>query len=181
MIRLAWPVTTTLLLAAGCFLGGDDDDTVETGDPMWCGDVDGDGGDTGDTPNVLGYWNGSFATNFFKENCGIGDLDEGSFGWLEGPLTIEGYAPDGLRAIFDDDRENRLHGAISYTGGLAFAGKHPSAWGDMYVGVTGLVYEDTHLDRPVWAGSVYVAIDTDLNGTIDCDVQGDWKALKSGS
>lgn len=167
----------TLLLTA-CFGGRDD---TGTGLDPRCGDVDGDGTDTGDVPNVLGTWSASAAATWFEESCGAGGLDTSSLSFIDGPIEIEGYVPDGLRLIPDGDRDNKLYGMESPHGGLVYTGVRDSAWGTMHVAVSGLAYADPRLDRAVWDGSVFVGVDVDDDGSIDCDVIADFRALKSGT
>ena len=55
-----------LLVTASCGKGDDDssnDASASAGmTAEECGDIDGNGGDSGDVPNILGAWNASFAS-----------------------------------------------------------------------------------------------------------------------
>jgi len=165
-----------LLLVAGCKKGNDE----ETGLDTECGDIDGNGGDTGDVPNVLGLWTANFGLNLFDENCS--GVDDSDIGFVNGPIEINGYVPDGLRLDFGSDSDRRLRGAISTTGGMAFAGQIEQSQGIFHFGMGGLVYEDQNMGgRNVWMGGGYVGVDVDKDGAIDCDMRGDWTVMKSGS
>ncbi len=169
-----------LVLAALSLLACGPSDSGDTGpvDPLWCGDVDADGHETGDVPNVLGDYQGSVGVNFYKDNCGLSGLDEGSIGFLNGDLSIEGFAPDGLDMILRGDRTNQLHGVISPTGGINLVGRRPTAWGVMNLSVGGLLYGDVYIDQDYLQGFVYVGLDLENDRVIDCDIWSDWRAFK---
>ena len=165
-----------LLILGGCNKGGSD----ETGLDALCGDIDGDGGDTGNVPGILGQWTGQFALNLFDENCN--DIGKSNVAYLTGPLEISGYVPDGLRLDFGGDKDRRLRGALSTTGGAGFAGQIEQSQGIFNVSLGGLLYEDTGMGgRAVLNGAVYVGVDINSDGQIDCDLRGDWIGFKSGS
>ena len=165
------------LLVCGC--GGDG--ASETGDGAACGDLDDDGGDTGNIPNVLGRWTTNFATTWFDESCNLGGLDQSSEAWLTSAMSIEGYVPDGLAGVLSAEEDVEYRGIVSRGGGMVFTGVRDSQFGTMYVSINGLVYEDPYLQRDVWKGSVYIGVDLDGDTGIDCDVRGDWTARKSGN
>ena len=172
----------TLALAVSLWVVGcAGDDAFETGEAALCGDLDGEGGDTGNIPNVLGRWTTSFATTWFDESCNLGGLDQSSEAWLTGALSIEGYVPDGLASTFSAEEDVVYRGMVSRGGGMVMTGVRDSQFGTMYVSINGLVYEDPYLERDVWKGSVYIGVDLDGDTGIDCDVRGDWTARKSGS
>jgi hypothetical protein len=163
-----------LLALAGCFGKPDGEDTA----PASCGDVDGTGGETGDVPDVIGLWTSTFGYEQFAENCD-GTLAVDSFPWLGGAVEIEGWAPTGLRLTFDGDADD-LGGVIAPTGGLIFSGQQDSESGTVHAAIGGLVYHDAFLDRSVWAGMAWLGVDVDANGSIDCEVRGDYRAIQSG-
>jgi hypothetical protein len=171
----------TLLFSLPVLIGcnGNNDET-DTDLAAICGDIDGTGTDTGDIPNVLGYWSSNFGQTIFDENCNGFEKSDVSF--LTGPIEINGYVPDGLRLDFDSDKDRRLRGIASSTGGMVFAGQLEQAQGMVHISIGGLVYEDSNMGgRDVWAGGVFVGLDADQDGQIDCDMRGDWTAFKSGS
>lgn len=165
------------LLALVACKGSDSGDTGPS-DPLWCGDVDEAGGETGDVPNIVGQYQGYVAPNFFKENCGLSGLDEGALFFLGQDLEIEGFAPDGLALIAQEDRTKQLRGIISPTGGVNFSGRRPTSWGVMNIAVGGLLYSDSYVDQDFLQGFVYVGLDETNDKVIDCDMWADWRAYK---
>ena len=157
-------------------------DGGETGEPAEesCGDVDGLGGDTGDVPDVLGAWTTTFGANVYHQTCSIPGLEQSAITWFGGPMEMTGWVPDGLRLAKTDDADD-LRGLVAPTGGLSTSGSRETTWGTAYQSIGGLVLWDKSLDRPVWNGAVYIGFDEDGDGTIDCDVRADWRAIKSGS
>jgi hypothetical protein len=169
-------LSLSLLLMLGCNKNGSD----ETGIEALCGDIDDNGGDTGNVPNILGLWSGQFALNIFDENCN--GIDQGALSYLTGPADISGYVPDGLRLDFGSNSERRLRGAISTTGGVGFAGQLEQGNGTFNVSIGGLLYQDNNMGgRSILNGAAYVGVDVDNDGQIDCDMRGDWIGFKSGS
>jgi len=167
-----------LVLAATAACFGNANDTADTEPEAWCEDTE--GGITDEVVNVMGDWSASFATHYFRESCDLGGLDESAFGFLEGAVEVDGYTPDGIKIIFQGDRENRLRGIIHPHGGISFSGQRPSAWGEMHIAISGHTYIDAGLDRTTIQGHAYVGLDTNDDGDIDCDIRGDWKGIKSG-
>lgn len=152
-------------------------DTDGTGDPCDCPGAEG-------LPNVLGFWTGSFASvdYMFDETCGIENLDEDSEEWIQGAFEIDGYGPISYEMILGRDEDNPLSGVLDANGAMAFSGRRTSSKGEMYVSISGLVYNDIYQGRMVWEGMVYIGLDTidDGEDAIDCYVRGDWTGLKSG-
>ena len=169
-----------VLLFALIVLGCGKDENSETGLDSLCGDIDGNGGDTGDVPNVLGLWSGQFALNMFDENCN--DIDKSAVTYLTGPVEISGYVPDGLRLDFGSNRDRRLRGIVSNTGGATFSGQIEQSQGTLHMALGGLLYQDNAMQgRTVLNGAVYIGVDINQDGQIDCDMRGDWIGFKSGS
>jgi hypothetical protein len=166
----------SLLIPLGCNKGNDDD----TGLEALCGDIDDNGGDTGDIPNILGLWSAQFALNMFDENCN--GIDKSAVSYLTGPVDINGYVPDGLRLDIGSNSDRRLRGILSTTGGFAFAGQLEQGDGTFHLGLGGLLYTDQSMgERAVLNGSAFIGVDVDNDGQFDCDMRGDWIAFKSGS
>ncbi len=164
-----------LILATGC--GGGDDNGEDT---AVCGDLDGDGTDTGNLPGVLGRWTATFGTNNFIENCGLSDFDNESEDWLNGSMEIKGRVPDNLYAIFDDEDE-RFYGLQASHGGIVISGTHTDeTHGTMWTSMGGMVYFDAYRDRTVIEGFVFIGLDSVGDGEIDCFARGDFEAFKSG-
>ena len=158
-------------------------DEVESGEAFecteQCGDIDGEGLDTGDIPNILGNWTSSFATEWFDETCELTDLNQTSESWFMGAMRVGGYAPDGLYAVFDDDSE-RFVGAMNSWGGVMFSGRHMhKSDHEVHLSFGGLLYDDKYRGLTVIEGFAYIGVDLTDDGDIDCDARGTWKATKS--
>ncbi len=171
--RTVIALSLLLLASLACMGDNDTDDTEPPEVP--CTELD---PPEGDYANLMGDWTAQFATEHFRETCG--DLDQASFNYLEGKIEIDGYVPDGIKVIFQGDRDNRLRGTIHPNGGVVFAGQRPSAWGEMHIAVGGLAYDDARIEHLVIQGYAYIGVDKDEDGGIDCEARGDWKAIKSG-
>lgn len=161
---------------------GDDESGDPDDDGCDCGDLDGDGTDTGNLPDVVGSWSSMFASQVYFDGCDVADLTQTSESWINGAsLTIGGYVPDGLFASFDDDGEE-FRGALNSQGGIIFSGRHQHSAGTMQVSFGGQVFTDVWREpaRDVIQGFAYLGLDTTGDGNIDCDVRGNWTAIKSG-
>ena len=170
-----------LLLTSFVACGGGEDTGPTEVIVSTCGDIDGyDGGDTGNIPNVVGNWTSAFAYSISDDDCGLPLDPDDAFPFLNSPFEVAGAAPAGLRLEFNDKNIEWLHGIESPTGGIVFSGLGDSNYGDLHIAVSGLLYEDFGLGRPVIEGMIILAIDTDSSGTIDCTVKGDWRAIFSG-
>lgn len=168
-------VLSTLLLASLACMGGNDD-TADTEPPaVPCTEMD---PPEGEYLNLMGDWTGDFATEYFHESCG--DLTKQDFNFMEGAVEIDGYVPDGIKIIFQGNRDERLRGTIHPNGGVVFAGQRPSTNGELHIAMGGLAYDDERIGHRVIQGYAYIGVDTDEDGTIDCEARGDWKAIKSG-
>lgn len=173
------------LVACGFLRGSDSGDSAGGAEDCRevCGDLDGDGTDTGDIPNVLGTWSSTFATELFEETCDIENLHSSSETWIQGKtLAVEGYVPDGLEAYFTQDPEEEFQGIVNERGGIIFTGEHEHTEGHMQVAFGGLVFNDVWRSPPrdVIEGFVYLGLDATGDGSIDCDARGNWTAVKSG-
>ncbi|MEY3209980.1 MAG: hypothetical protein RIT28_461 [Pseudomonadota bacterium] len=146
-----------------------------------CGDVDGDGGDTGNVPNILGSWTATMGAKQFEESCGLAGLSKGSDTPVHGAMEIKGRVPDQLYLVFDEDSGERFFGLVAPTGGATFSGVHESAEGNMHIAVGGLTYDDIYRDRTYIEGHAFIGVDLDLDGNIDCSAKGEWTAAKSGA
>lgn len=167
-----------LALAGGC---RDDSSVESTAEEDLCGDLDGNGGDTGDIPNILGNWTSDFGASLFESDCGIPDFNSGSDAWLDGAMEVRGSVPNQLYAVFDDSGE-RFFGLVSGNGGVNFSGVHEdSQVGTMHAAFGGLAYYDVYRERTYIEGFVFLGIDTNADGNIDCSARGEWTASKSGA
>jgi hypothetical protein len=167
---------TLLLVLLGC--SGATIDDSSSGESE-CGDPDGFGTDTGDIPNLLGSWTSTFAQNFYDDDCSTENLDSGTETWI-GAMTIDGRAPDALYMEFGTLADERYWGATDQNGGITLSGVHAHSEGALHAQFGGLVYHDKYLDRDVIDGAVFLGLDSDEDGTIDCRAKGSWKAIKSG-
>lgn len=154
------------------------DDSVGAGDA--CGDVDGSGHDTGNIPNLLGYWSSTFGAEFYDDGtCAIEDLTRDSETWI-GAFQIVGSPSSSFYLSFADREDEKFWGAIDDFGGLTFTGEHHHASGTMYAQFSGLLYHDQYQDRDIISGASFFGMDTNTDTVIDCGVKGSWNAYKSG-
>ena len=167
-----------LALLAGCGHGGDE--SGATADNA-CGDVDGDGTDTGNVPDLAGSWTTSFAQAFYDDNCSAENLSQTSETWI-GAMQVQGSVPSlAMEFGVSGSSDERFYGMVDRNGGVTFAGQHAHPAGTMYAQFGGLVYHDQYLDHDVIDGSAFLGLDTDGDGVIDCAAKGSWVAIKSGS
>lgn len=143
-----------------------------------CGDVDGDGGDTGDVPNVLGTWSATFYYDTFYDSCTAID-DQSELDWI-GSLNVMGTVPDAIYTTIGTNETERFWGAVDRNGGITFTGQHEHVAGTMYANFSGLVYHDQGLDRTVINGYAFLGLDVDGDTLVDCTGGGHWSAKKSG-
>lgn len=175
---------TLLLPLVACGKGeADADSAPASADAASCGDLDGEGGDTGDLPNLLGGWTTQFGTNRYDDgSCSVSGLTAAELGEvLGGVLKIDGRVPDALYATLNND-ELRYYGLLNTSGGVVFTGTTEKAGHTLYVSFGGLLYRQPQTDRDEMRGFAYVGVDLDGADTvIDCWLQGDWRATRSGS
>lgn len=165
-------------LAPAC--GGSSESGIQTIDVIQdCGDIDGYGGDTGNVPDVLGAWTASFATGMSEDQCSLPDDVITSFPFLNDPIDIGGSVPSNLHLELGS-LDERLHGLEASTGGMVFSGQVDGNAGTLNLSIGGLVYEDVYTGRTLWDGMVFIGVDQNEDGSIDCTVRGDWTAIKSG-
>lgn len=167
------------LLAFALLLGcnGNHDESGATGSE--CGDVDGDGSDTGDIPDLAGSWSITFGSNFFDDNCSASSLSQTSETWISA-MQVQGSVPS-LSMYFGTERGDEIfYGMVDRNGGVTLSGTHAHAAGTMYAQFGGLAYHDQYQDRDVIDGSAFLGLDTDYDGTIDCTAKASWIAFKSG-
>ena len=157
--------------------GDDDTDPSLAGD---CGDPDGDGGDTGDVPNLLGSWTGNFGLTFLDGNCPSDKVPKATLDYLEQPFVIEGSVPSAIVATFANNPDLRLRGTASPSGSWAMSGPIEHTEVTLYTAIGGMLYTDQS-DRAHWDGGVFIGADLNGDAIIDCDFRGDWRARKSGS
>lgn len=174
MTRLNPPLLLLALL--GC---GDDDPASDTDALAACGDID---GPEGEVPNILGNWTADFGANLFDESCGLAGLSRGSDLFLDGAMEVGGRIPDTLYVTFNGlGEEVRFFGLESANGAVTFGGELDTDDGTMHVAFGGLVYYDEHRGRNYIEGFAFVGVDLNQDGSIDCDIRGEWSAAKSGA
>jgi hypothetical protein len=158
-------------------------DSADINEEDICGDVDGPGGDTGDVPNVLGAWTVTFGQNEYDDGyCDVEGLEQSDWSWINGYMEIGGRIPDSLVATFDGVEEDQFWGLENHLGGIVFTGLKEKAGHVLYVSVGGHLYEQPAVDRDEIRGFGYVGVDIDgADAVIDCWIQGDFKATKSGN
>ncbi len=148
-------------------------------EPIECDGADADRGS--DSPNILGRWTMFVGTDRWDDNCGLDDFGQGTEGWLNTSLEVEGRLPDQLY-IDIDDTGTRLWGRIDVDGRLVFGGvREDPDLGTMDVSFGGLVSEDPDLGRKRVDGYVFIGLDDLGDGEIDCYARADYQALKSGA
>jgi hypothetical protein len=165
--------------------GGDTKSAADSsgGDAESCGDIDGEGGDTGDVPNILGAWTTSYGTNRFDDGvCSIPGLSSDEISdVMAGVLKIEGRVPDAVYATLNNG-DDRFYGLVNSQGGVVFTGSVEKAGHTLYVSFGGLLYRQPQTDRDELRGFSYIGVDLDgADSVIDCWVQGDWRATRSGN
>lgn len=162
--------------------GGEDSAPTEPTASSDCGDVDGNGGDTGNVPAVLGSWNVSFGEEQYSAiECSYEGLTQEDLEFMDGAMTIDGRVPDRLYAEFSLDG-NRYFGLQSETGGIVFSGQKDYRGYTLHISFGGLVYESPLVDnRAEIRGYGYIGVDGDGDNAIDCFLQGTFRATRSGS
>lgn len=169
-----------LLLLAGC--GSREGDTgAADSSSMSCGDVDGAGGDTGDVPDVLGNWTTQFGNEAWYDTCDLPGMSHDDFHWINGgAMTIDGRVPDLLYAYYGGDDSVRFWGVENGRGGIAFTGTRTMGDYDALVTFGGQLYHNAYLDRDEVRGFAVVSVDSTGDGNLDCQIEGEWLAKKSG-
>ena len=161
-------------LLGGCAAGNDESGAGLDG----CGDVDGDGTDTGNVPDMAGSWSTQFYYDENNDSCnGISSDTET---WI-GAMQVQGSVPS-LSMYFGTERgDETFYGMVDRNGGVTFSGTHAHPAGTEHAQFGGLAYHDQYLDVDVIDGSLFIGLDGDGDGAIDCTVKGAWIARKSGS
>ena len=170
--RLA--VLLLVLGTAGCNGGNETD-----GGTAECGDPDGSGGDTGDVPNLLGDWTGSYGGAFLDGNCSSDDVPKEVLDYLKQPFLVQG-SPTSIRATFGGIDDYTVRGVASPTGSMAMSGVIVAGGVDLHTALGGLLYEDAS-GRIRWDGGAFIGADLNGDAIIDCEFRTDWSARKSGS
>ena len=166
-----------LFLGAAC-AGPKDDSTTAATDA--CGDVDGPGTDTGNIPNLLGFWSSSYGAEFYDDGtCAVENLTRDSESWI-GSFEVVGSPSSSFYLTFSDRPDEKYWGALDPNGGVTFTGSHDHSAGTLYASFGGLAFHDQYQDRDNIVGSSVFGMDTNQDAIIDCTVKGSWNAYKSG-
>ncbi len=147
-------------------------------------DCDGsDQPDTEDVPVLPGSWSSIFGTQSYDDSCQMDSISQSSETWINGAaLHVGGYEPDGLYAYFGDDGDERFYGVVGEDGSVVFSGLHAHSSGyTMHVAFGGVVYADEVSGRDVIEGFGYMGVDITGDNAIECDVRGQWQAMRSGT
>ncbi len=171
MSRLAF------LLLAACAPGADSGDS--SGDGSSCGDPDGNGGDTGNIPDVLGLWTTTLGAEYWNDGCAVPNFDLSSESEWIGAFEVKGSAPSSLYAYFQDEPEERLEAAVDLRGGFTMSGLHQHEAGPLYVNFSGLVYTDNN-GRTNIDGNAFLGFELTGDEIIDCYARTSWSPAKSG-
>ena len=178
-----------LILLTGLLLGCTDRGADSEGDGVAdgeCGDIDGDGTDTGDIPNILGNWNTTFGLNIDDENCSISGLKPDDMSWINGAsMDIDGTPPANMYAEFAGEDGEKFYGLVSSHGGVVFSGIHREfdsnqTEHELHVSFGGLLYYNDLLGINEIKGHAYMGVDSNNDGFLDCGLQGDFVAKKAG-
>jgi hypothetical protein len=154
----------------------------DSSDLSVCGDLDGDGTDTGNLPDIRGDWTSSFGTGIFQEDCGIGGMKQDDMDWINGgALLIEGRVPDRMIATFQGEDGEEFWGVMNDYGGVVFTGIHMHQGYEMHVSFGGQLYESVDLGRTRLEGIAYLGVDSSGDGNLDCHLSGDFVGNKSGT
>lgn len=168
-----------LTLSAGCSSGTD---SSQPAADDACGDLDGGGTDTGDLPNILGNWTSTFANQLDWETCGITGLKPSDMDWINGSaFSIGGTPPGNLYAVFTRAEDERFYGIESSHGGVVFSGIHIEQDYALHVSFGGLLFTNDQTGRTEIRGHAYMGVDSVGDGALNCGLQGDFTAYKSGS
>lgn len=146
-----------------------------------CGDEGGE--DDGEMPNVLGSWTVTFGQNLYDANaCTASGLTPAELSALvSGAMEIGGRIPDRLVGSFSGF-EDEYMGLETSDGRIVFSGSTDVGGSTVYVSYGGQLYDTPQVDRDEIRGFGYVGVDVDSEDQgIDCWIQGDWKATKSGN
>ena len=169
---------------SGCGKDDAEDSSGASGStPDECGDIDGNGGDTGDVPNILGAWTSSFASQVFDGGgCSVPGLEAADMrAMLDGVMNVDGRVPDRLFVTFNQS-DDRFFGVENFQGGVTFTGNKTFGSHDLYVSLGGLLFTQPQLDRDEIRGYGFIGVDLDgADGSIDCWLQGDFLAIRSGA
>ncbi len=170
-------IRSRLLLLLGCLAceGGFGEDS--SSDAQECGDPDGNGGDTGDVPNLAGDWTSSFAAAYWDDNCTAADFDQNSEGWV-GSFTVSGVF-GAYGAEFMDYPDDAFAAAADARGGFSMTGEHVHEAGLIYANFSGLAYYGGD-GRIGIDGGAFLGLDVDADTVIDCYARASWSANKSG-
>ncbi|MFK7931374.1 MAG: hypothetical protein AB8H79_24550, partial [Myxococcota bacterium] len=127
----------SLLFVGAC--AGDDETDPNSVD---CGDVDGNGGDTGDVPPLLGDWTTSFGQAFLDGTCDGTDVPTAPLDFLNQPALLDGSVPNAVLLPFADNQDYTLRGSTGKDGAIAMSGSVVAGGVTLYTAIGGMVYED---------------------------------------
>ena len=163
-----------LLCASGC------GKNLDSADECFTGDIDGIGTDTGNIPQLYGSWTTTFASRSFYDECDIEGLGRNEFDWLSGGAMEIGGRVDDVDVTFSGASEANLKAMMSSYGGVTISGRYTFRGEELHIAMGGLLFENTQLDLTELEGHVYMGIDTNGDGSVDCGIMGDFNAKSSG-
>lgn len=163
-----------LFCAIGC---GNNRDSAED---CFAGDIDGIGTDTGNIPQLYGSWTTTFASRSFYDECDIEGLGRNEFDWLSGGAMEIGGRVDDVDVTFAGASEANLKATMSSFGAVTISGRYTFRGQELHIAMGGLLFENTQLDLTELEGHVYMGIDTNGDGSVDCGIMGDFNAKSSG-
>lgn len=127
--------------------------------------------------DVSGSWVTSLGTEYFVTDC-TATVSASSESWINS-MEITQSATE-ITMVFNLGPEETFYGSQDPEGGVTLSGPHVHASGALYAQFGGLAYHDAYIDRDVIDGSVFLGLDADGDGTIDCTSKGSWIAVRSG-
>jgi hypothetical protein len=166
---------SSALLLISC--GDDDDDTFSPDDGCDCWTEKPE-----DVPAIFGDWSTDIGWRAdLDENCA--GFSEDDIGFLSEYISIDGRIPDSIRVKLAPGKsyEREFMGVMASTGGLVASGWTEHNGFDINLTFSGLVYDDEVAGNRYWEGSVFMGLDSDGNGAVDCTAFTHFRARKVGN
>jgi len=159
-----------LVSMLGCGRSGD------SAEECFNGDIDGLGSDTGNIPALYGAWTTNFASRSFHDECGIEGLGRNDFDWLSGGAMEIGGRLDNVEVTFAGAPDATLNATMSTYGGVTISGRYTFRGQELHIAMGGLLFENAQLNLTELEGHVYMGIDSNGDGYVDCGIMGDLNA-----
>jgi hypothetical protein len=96
-------------------------------------------------------------------------------------MYVDGRIPDQLFVTFNQS-DDRFFGVENFQGGVTFTGNKSFGSHDLTISLGGLLFNQPQVDRDEIRGYGFIGVDLDgADGSIDCWLQGDFLAIRSGA